>query len=366
MRILFLSFPYASTQGGGERYTEQVVEGLKRAGHESALAASSEALLTTFKKRGWRSYSAWCGVEPVTPFSAALFPLTIIVFTPFLLLLLAWFRFAHGMKAVVCLSFTEKLLATPIARMFGMRVVWTEHLVAGRSLRLNPYRGWYVACARWADVVTVSEAAAKALVEVGVPRGSIRVIFPGVKPVETVIPPPGGNIIGVISRLSREKNVSLALRAFALVQKELPEAKLEVFGDGPERTMLVRLAAELGIAGATTFHGFVERIRGAGRFDVLAVPSLKESFGMAALEAMADGIPVVAARVGGLPEVVVHGKTGLLVPSENPRAMADALLELLRDPGLAARLGAAGRERATSMFAEDNMQNAWIELFSSP
>ena len=366
MRILFLSFPYASTQGGGERYTEQAVDGLKGAGHDVALVASSEALLATFKKHGWRAYAAWCGVEPVTPISALLFPLTIIVFTPFFLLLLAWFRLAHGTKAVVCLSFTEKLLATPIARLLGMRVIWTEHLVAGRSLLLNPFRSLYVACSRRADVVTVSEAAAAALVEVGVPRACIRIITPGVPPTTASVTMPEEKIVGVISRLSREKNVSLALRAFALVHKELPEAKLEIFGDGPERTMLVRLAEELGIADTTTFHGYVENARGAGRFSVLAVPSLKESFGMAALEAMADGIPVVATRVGGLPEVVEDGKTGIVVASEDARAMADALLELLRDPDRAGRLGAAGRARATSLFTEEKMQNAWIALFSSP
>jgi glycosyltransferase involved in cell wall biosynthesis len=365
MRILFLSFPYASTQGGGERYTEQSIEGLKHAGHDILLVSSSEALLATWKKRGWRAYSAWCGVEPVTPFAVLLFPLTALFFTPFFLLLLAWFRFAHGVKIVVCLSLTEKLLATPIAKLFGMRVVWTEHLVAGRSLRLNPFRGWYVACARLAKIVTVSEAAASALGGVGVPRTNIRIISPGVQPVQSRVEAPSARIVGVISRLSREKNVALALRAFTLVTKELPDAKLEIFGDGPEHAALARLAEELGVSDATTFHGYVERVRGAGRMNVLAVPSAKEAFGMAALEAMADGLPVVATRVGGLPEVVVHGKTGILVPLEDPRAMADALLDLLRDSARAKQLGEAGRERATRLFTEEKMQTAWIELFSS-
>jgi glycosyltransferase involved in cell wall biosynthesis len=365
MRILLLSFPYASTQGGGERYTEQAVEGLKRAGHDVLLASSSKVLLAMYEKHGWRAYSAWCGVEPVTILSALLFPLTIVFFTPFVFLLLAWFRFAHQTKAVVCLSLTEKLLATPIAKLFGMRVIWVEHLVAGRSLRLNPFRGWYVACARSANVVTVSEAAASALVDVGVPRRNVRIISPGVQPNANRVAMPVSHVVGIISRFSREKNVSLALRAFALVAKELPNAKLEIFGDGPERAMLVRLSDELALLDKTTFHGHIERVRAAGRFNVLAVPSAKESFGMAALEAMADGLPVVATRVGGLPEVVVHGKTGLLVPPENPRAMADALLALLRDSVRAKQLGEAGRERATRLFTEEKMQAAWIELFSS-
>lgn len=365
MRVLFLSFPYASTQGGGERYTEQTVEGLMRAGHEVSLVTSSEALITTFKKHRWNVYGAWCGVEPVTPLAALAFPLTILIFTPFLFLLLAWFRYAHGVKTIVCLSLTEKLLATPLAKLFGLRVVWTEHLVAGRSLRMNPYRGWYVLCARLANVVTVSEAAASALAEVGVPRANIRVVSPGVRPNTQFMKTPFTRAIGVISRLSREKNVSLALRAFAFVVKELPDARLEIYGDGPERGMLARLADDLGISKNTTFYGYVESVRGAGRFSVLAVPSAKEAFGMAALEAMADGLPVVATRVGGLPEVVEHGKTGIVVPPNDQKAMAEALLRLLRNPDEAERLGEAGRARAALLFPETRMQNAWIELLSA-
>ncbi len=364
MRVLFLSFPYASSRGGGERYTEQVIEGLVSAGQDVTFASSSEALLELFKKRGWHAHPVWCGLEPVTPLSVLLFPLTIIAFAPFLFFLLAWFRFVHRVKAIICLSLTEKLLATPFARIFGMRVVWTEHLVVGRSLFLNPLRSWYVACARLAQVVTVSEAAASSLVEVGVPRAHVRVISPGIVPNVARAESPAEPIVGVISRLSKEKNVSLALRAFALVAKELPEAGLEIFGDGPERGMLVRMTKELGIEKATTFHGHVERARGAGRFSVLAVPSAKESFGVAALEAMADKLPVVATRVGGLPEVVEDGKTGILVPPEDPRAMADALLSLLRDRAQTVRMGEAGRARAARLFPEEKMKNAWIALFS--
>lgn len=365
MRILFLSFPYASARGGGERYTEQAIEGLKRAGHECLIVTSSEAMLDTCRKRGWHAFSSWCGIEPVTALSALLFPLTIAFFAPFLLLLLAWFRFSHQVKAVVCLSLTEKLLATPIARFFGMRVFWTEHLVAGRSLLLNPFRGWYAACSMIACVITVSEAAATALMTVGVSRKNLRIISPGVRPRKERLSAPVSTTVGVVARLSPEKNVPLALRAFALVAKELPKARLEIFGDGPERTELERLAEELGLSERTTFHGYVEGARGAGRFSVLAVPSTKESFGVAALEAMADGLPVVATRVGGLPEVVVHGKTGVLVPPEDPLAMANALLDMLRDNERAKRFGEAGRERATRMFTEEKMQTAWIELFSS-
>lgn len=365
MRILFFSFPYESAPGGGERYTEQTAEGLIAGGHGVTLVSSSRALLGTFLRRGWSVLPLWGGVEPVSKISAAVFPLTVPVFLPLLALTLAWLR-SRGARLLICLSLTDKLLATVPARLLGMRVIWMEHLVAGRSLTQNPFRSLYAALSRLADVVTVSEAAAGSLVAVGIPRRRIRIIPPGIAPRTEPVRPSGAPVIGAISRLSREKNVALLIRAFALVAKEIPEASLRVYGDGPEREELTRLAETLGIGAKTAFFGHVpEAGTRCGEFDVLAVPSSRESFGLAALEAMSCGVPIVATRVGGLPELILDGETGMLVPPEDERAMADALLKILRDRGLAARLGEAGRARAANDFSEKKMHAAWIEL-SSP
>jgi len=365
MRVLFFSFPYESAPGGGERYTERTAEGLIAAGHPVTLVTSSRALLGIFFSRGWSVFPLWGGVEPVSKASAAVFPLTAPFFLPLLALTLAWYRF-RGARMLVCLSLTDKLLATVPARLLGMRVVWMEHLVAGRSLTQNPFRRLYAALSRMATVVTVSEAAAGSLVAVGIPRERIRIIPPGVPARAETARPTGAPLIGAISRLSREKNVALLLRAFAHVAKEVPEAKLGVYGDGPEREELAALAETLGIGAKTTFFGHVpEAGSRCGEFDVLAVPSSRESFGLAALEAMACGTPIVATKVGGLPELILDGETGMLVPPEDERAMADALLKILRDRDLAARLGGAGRSRAIADFSEKKMQAAWIEL-SSP
>src|SRR5512135_3507201 len=145
MRILFFSFPYESAPGGGERYTEQTVEGLVENGHAVTLVSSSRALLRIFDERSWEALPLWGGVEPVSKAAALIFPLTVPFFLPLLACVLLWFRLRRGGRAVVCLSLTEKLLATLPARLLGLRVIWMEHLVAGRSLLQNPFRGAYAA-----------------------------------------------------------------------------------------------------------------------------------------------------------------------------------------------------------------------------
>lgn len=365
MRVVFFSFPFESAPGGGERYAERTVEGLRAAGVRATLVSSSRALLGLFFSRGWSAVPLWGGIEPVSKVAAAVFPLTAPFFLPLLALVLAWFRFRAGARTLVCLSLTDKLLATGTARLLGMRVIWMEHLVAGRSLLENPFRGLYAALSNLATVVTVSEAAADSLAAAGVARSRIRIVPPGIAAPEAPAGPAASPIVGAISRLSKEKNVALLVRAFALVAKEIPEASLRIYGDGPERAALESLASALGIAPRVAFLGHVPDAGArCGEFAVFAVPSSRESFGLAALEAMACGLPVVATKVGGLPELILDGETGKLVAPEDERAMADALLDLLRGREAAVRMGAAGRERAMNRFGVTKMQSAWVELTS--
>src|SRR5205823_12785948 len=125
-------------------------------------------------------------------------------------------------------------------------------------------------------------------------------------------------------------------------------------GEGREASALERTAVALD--GAVRFVGFRADVPVClAAADIVALPSLREGLGVAALEAMAAGRPVVASRVGGLAEVVVHEETGLLVPPADPEALALALARLTRDPGLCARLGAAGRARVLSHYTMTRM-----------
>jgi glycosyltransferase involved in cell wall biosynthesis len=175
--------------------------------------------------------------------------------------------------------------------------------------------------------------------------------------------PPAVPVVGCVARLVPVKGVDCLLEAFALVRAAAPQAHLVVVGGGPERDGLLAKARRLGLDGCVTFAGLRRDVADLlAAFDVVAVPSLNEGMGKAAVEAMAAGLPVVASAVSGLREVVRDGETGILVPPADPGRLADAILQLLRDPVLRVRMGAAGRARAES-YSVARMVDALAALY---
>jgi glycosyltransferase involved in cell wall biosynthesis len=153
-------------------------------------------------------------------------------------------------------------------------------------------------------------------------------------------------VIGTVARLSKEKGLHYLLEAFAAVAGHHPDARLLLAGEGPERGRLERLATRLGLGERVRFLGEAphEQVPAVLQgLDVFTMPSTYEGFGVAALEAEAMEVPVVASNVHGIPDVVVDGETGLLVPPRDPQALAAALERLVTDAGLRRRLGRAGR-----------------------
>jgi glycosyltransferase involved in cell wall biosynthesis len=175
--------------------------------------------------------------------------------------------------------------------------------------------------------------------------------------------PPDALVIGFVGRFSPEKGLPELADAWLRMAGALPAAHLVLAGSGP-------LEAELRarLAGAPRVHwfGFEEDVAAMMKaFDVLAVPSYEEGFGLVAAEAMAAGVPVVASRVGGLVEVVDDGRTGCLVPPRNALALADALLLLANDPDRRRRMGAAGEERARRCFSLERMLDRYESLLEA-
>ena len=176
----------------------------------------------------------------------------------------------------------------------------------------------------------------------------------------------GAPLIGFVGRLTGQKGVDVLLNAFAIVHRALPTARLLLIGDGPQRAALAALAGGLQISAAVHFAGWREDARAQmAALNVLAIASRWEGFGLVTLEAMQAGVAVVASRVSALPEIVLDGETGLLVPAANAAKLAAALLALLQDPQRAMQLGENGRLRAAQLFTVKQMAVQHAALYLS-
>jgi len=173
-------------------------------------------------------------------------------------------------------------------------------------------------------------------------------------------------VVGTVGRLDPVKDHATLVRAFAGVVAARPEAVLAIVGDGPCRAALETLIAGLGLGERVRLLGARADVASLlGGFDVFALPSIAEGISNTVLEAMATGLPVVATRVGGNPELVEDGVNGRLVPSRDPAALSEALESYLSDPLVRALHGKASRQRAVTQFDLPVMLEAYRTLYAS-
>ncbi|HZO62012.1 MAG TPA: glycosyltransferase family 4 protein [Gaiellaceae bacterium] len=162
----------------------------------------------------------------------------------------------------------------------------------------------------------------------------------------------GRFVVGWIGRMTAVKRTDVVLESFRRLREQGVDAVLCMVGDGPDRRSVEDLAAELGVMRDCLFPGYQEDVGPFfAAFDVFVLPSGNEGTPVTAIEALASGCPVVATRVGGVPDVVSDGEDGFLVEPAAVDELAARLAELARDPGLRARMGDAGRERMQTRYA---------------
>lgn len=174
--------------------------------------------------------------------------------------------------------------------------------------------------------------------------------------------PADARVLLALGRLVPQKGLDLAVRALPAIRRSHPTAVLVVAGEGPERPALERLAAEVGVADAVFLPGRAGDVAALlARAELLVHPSRWEGFGLVLLEAMLAARPVVATAVSSIPEIVVDGETGVLVPPEDSDALAEAIVRVLDDPG---SLGAAGRARALAEFSAGGMARRTAAVYA--
>lgn len=213
--------------------------------------------------------------------------------------------------------------------------------------------------------VCVSHDSARFMIEQGVSAARVCTLWNGIDLARFAYQGPCDNgVIVTVARLSPEKDIANLLRAAKRVVAEFPDARFEIAGDGPCRADLMKLTEALNLGQHVVFHGEVRDIPSLlARARLFVLPSQSEGISLTLLEAMARGLPLVTTCVGGNPEVVADGVTGMLVPSGDPPALAQAIGTLLREPDRGRRMGRAGRERVENCFDIRKMMTQYESMY---
>jgi len=337
MKILFVL--HSHSYGGAEMHLSELACGLSAHGHSVAFAGPGDSWLA----QRFRTAGLACYHLPMHGF-----------FDAWSLLMLARAARRWGAELIHGHLTRGAFYAGLGGRLAGVPVVATAH-----STNAGKHFG------RADRIIAVSAAVAGFLVAQGYDPRRISVVHHGVAdplrlpphpvlraalglPAETVL-------CGIVARLVRAKGQDLAIDALA----DCPDLlHLVLIGDDSTswgRAMRARAAA-VGVADRVHFLGFRDAApQWMRELDLVLAPSRREALSLTLAEAAAVGLPVIAARVGGIPEVVADGETGLLVPAEDAAALAAALVRLAADPGLRGRLGAQGRARYLSQFSLETM-----------
>ncbi len=263
---------------------------------------------------------------------------------------------AHSAKA----GFLARLAAGVQGR--SRRSVFTPHawsFWAADGVRRRAYTALERRAAHWCRVIlVVSEHERDTGLAAGIGRPEQYRVVPNGVDLEafSAEPDPVAGRVLTVGRLSAQKRPDLALRAFALVREGRAGAELHIAGGGPWLERTEALARDLGVAHDVRFLGLRNDVPALlSRAACFVLSSDYEGCPLSVIEAMAAGVPVVATRVGGVPELIAHGRSGLLVEPGDPEAIAGAIAGLLDDPARARALGEEARRVACSRLSRDRM-----------
>jgi glycosyltransferase involved in cell wall biosynthesis len=275
----------------------------------------------------------------------------------------------HGYKSNVIGFFLQTLCRRPwIAFAHG----YTDD-----NWKVRLYNWIDRAVLRYADrIVTVSDSMRALLIRSGVREDKIRLIYNAIESTDARPTTEASEmkkrhgiaaeqkVVGVIGRLSPEKGQLIFLKAMEKVVRSCPNLIALIVGEGQDQAMLQDYCRENRLSDCVVFAGYQKNIGDYYQIlDLLVLPSLSEGLPNTVLEAMAFGIPVLATSVGGVPEVIEKEENGILVPPNDPQALADRMIELLRDDILRREIGSKGKSSLHPRFAPDHRVRQIIDLY---
>ena len=344
--------------GGGENQLQSLISGLKQRGHVQTVACQPGSLLSarlaqdgiSFETIRMRNELSIGGITRLRRLCRQ-GHFDVVHFHT---------GRAHLLGAIATLS------PDPPIRIATRRM---EHRTGGPLKALILYN-------RLTDMtVAISQSVRQALLQAGTRPPKVRIIPDGVDPssFENKDPQPWRQklgidekspVIGFIGSLIKKKGIEVLLRAGPTILEKHPSCRFLVVGEGPLQSHLEQVVTTLGTTNSVIFTGRQTDIPGMlAAMDVFVLPSLQEGLGVSVLEAMAAGRPIVASRVGGLPESVLQGETGFLFKPEDAGELAESLLTLLDDPEMCARFGQAGKKRVATHFSSTKMALQYEALY---
>jgi len=349
----------AKTWRGGQRQVLLTVLGLRERGHRTALVAHPEGQLVARASEGLDLFRLAPRAE-VDLHAGWKLSRILKDLKPDLV-------HAHDPHAVAAASLALSFLTSSVC----------PPLVASRRvafhLKSHAFSRWkyhQVNC-----FIAASHAIGQMLVGDGIDPGRVAVVYEGIE-LHRVQAEPAANIhaefwlpthapiVGAVAALTQEKGHKYLIDAAAAVIREVPDARFVILGEGELRPALERQIKELHLDKHVVLPGFRADILSFIRsFDIFVMSSLFEGLGTSLLDAMAYSKPTVASDTGGIPEVVAHGETGLLVPPRDAKALASAISSLLKDPERRERMGRAGLERVKRLFTAEEMVDKTVEVY---
>jgi glycosyltransferase involved in cell wall biosynthesis len=275
--------------------------------------------------------------------------------------------FCHGMWQVPLTCLAGKIANIPVVSRIGA-ILPTED-----SRRVKEY--WLCYPER---LLFISEAVRDSFVHAGVPMEKAQLMYAGVEApreshfdrtaVRRSLGLTGDEfVVGCVARLDPLKGYYYLFKALPLIQQQVPNVKCVLVGDEPNlfsRDTVLGWVKELKVEKIVVFSGWQTHVCDyLAVMDIFCFPTLYEAFGIALIEAMAMGLPVVASQVGGVPEIVKEGETGFLVPPMNHQAIADRVTKLLKDDDLRRKMGSAGQKRVQDKFSAEHITRSLEQTF---
>ena len=280
---------------------------------------------------------------------------------------------------ICCHGYKPDILGTLAGRQVKIPVVSVSHGWTGATTKVKINEAIDRVCLHFTDaVVCVSEGQARKVRRAGVPKKKIHIIRNAIdlsrfdRPdsdyrtrLLDMFPEPVTHVVGAAGRLSPEKSFAHLIDAAATVRENHPDVGFVLFGEGPLKAELNEQIQRLGLQDRFVLGGFrTDLEKWLPWFDVMAMSSLTEGLPIILLEAYAAEVPVVATKVGGIPEVIIDDENGFLVPPANPPALAARLQVLLADDGLRQDMAGRGRTRVEREFSFAANAGQYLELFA--